>query len=93
MRRNETTGKKAASAAGRVLRDKRSTKDAKRAAGSALTQVKAAKVRKPKDITIRGEREEVSAYTTWTAAENRRFALWLLEVADWQDAQERKAKR
>ena len=37
---NETTGKAAASAASRVLRSKTASKDAKAAAGSALTQVK-----------------------------------------------------
>jgi hypothetical protein len=34
----ESTGKKAASSASRVLQDKKSSKDAKSAAGSALTQ-------------------------------------------------------
>lgn len=37
--KNETTGKKAASAAGKVLRDPKSTAAAKSAAASALTQV------------------------------------------------------
>lgn len=36
----ETTGKKAASNAARVLRDPKASKAAKSAAGSALTQVK-----------------------------------------------------
>ena len=40
MARNETTGKKAASAASAVLRDPKSSPAAKSAAGSALTQVK-----------------------------------------------------
>lgn len=35
---NEVTGKQAASAAGRVLRNPKSTKEAKSAAASALTQ-------------------------------------------------------
>lgn len=35
---DEVTSRKAASAAGRVLRDPKATKDAKSAAGSALTQ-------------------------------------------------------
>jgi hypothetical protein len=38
MAKNEKTGKKAASAAGRVLGNPKSTKDQKRAAASALTQ-------------------------------------------------------
>ena len=37
-KRNEQTSKKAGSAASRVLRDKRTSKDSKSAAGSALTQ-------------------------------------------------------
>ena len=37
-RNSEVTSKKAASAAGRVLKNKKSSKDAKAAAGSALTQ-------------------------------------------------------
>jgi len=39
MARNETTGKKAASAASKVLRDPKASAAAKSAAGSALTQV------------------------------------------------------
>lgn len=38
MARNEQTGKKAASAAGKVLANPKSSKDAKAAAASALTQ-------------------------------------------------------
>ena len=38
MAENEKTGKKAASAAGKVLRDPKSSKEAKTAAASALTQ-------------------------------------------------------
>lgn len=38
MAKNETTSRKAASAAGRVLRDPKAGRDAKSAAGSALTQ-------------------------------------------------------
>jgi hypothetical protein len=38
MAKNETTSKKAASAAARILRDKRSTKDQRTVAASALTQ-------------------------------------------------------
>lgn len=38
MAKNEKTGKNAASAAGKVLADPRSSKDAKTAAASALTQ-------------------------------------------------------
>ena len=38
-KRNETTGKKAASNAGKVLSNQRSSKAAKSAAASALTQV------------------------------------------------------
>ena len=37
-RNNEVTGKKAASAAARILRNPKSSKDAKSAAASALTQ-------------------------------------------------------
>ena len=40
MGKNETTGKKAASAAGKVLADPKSSKAAKSAAASALTQVR-----------------------------------------------------
>ena len=39
LQRNETTGRKAASNAGKVLRDPKSSHAAKSAAGSALTQV------------------------------------------------------
>ena len=38
MAKNEKTGKKAATAASKVLKDPKSSKDAKTAAGSALTQ-------------------------------------------------------
>ena len=38
MAKNEKTGKGAGSAAGRILRNPKSSPDAKRAAGSALTQ-------------------------------------------------------
>lgn len=38
MAKNEKTGKKAAAAASKVLRDPKSSKAAKSAAGSALTQ-------------------------------------------------------
>lgn len=38
MVKNEQTGKKAGQAASRVLKDKRTGKDSKTAAGSALTQ-------------------------------------------------------
>ncbi|VAW79020.1 hypothetical protein MNBD_GAMMA12-349 [hydrothermal vent metagenome] len=38
QKNSEVTGKKAASAAGRVLRDPKSSKSAKSAAASALTQ-------------------------------------------------------
>jgi hypothetical protein len=38
MAKNEKTGKKAGSAASKVLRDGRTAKDSKTAAGSALTQ-------------------------------------------------------
>lgn len=40
MGKNETTGKKAASNAGKVLADPRASKAAKSAAASALTQVR-----------------------------------------------------
>lgn len=42
MAKNETTGKKAGTAASKVLRNPSSNKDAKTAAGSALTQRPAA---------------------------------------------------
>ena len=45
MAKNETTGKKAASNASKVLRDPKASKAAKSAAGSALTQVKDKKKR------------------------------------------------
>ncbi len=38
MPKNETTSKRAGAAAARILRDKRSTKDQKTVAASALTQ-------------------------------------------------------
>ena len=38
MAKNETTGKAAAKSASKVLRDDRTGKDSKKAAGSALTQ-------------------------------------------------------
>ena len=38
MAKNEQTGKKAGSAASRVLRDGRTSKDSKSAAGSAMSQ-------------------------------------------------------
>jgi hypothetical protein len=38
MAKNEKTGKKAGASASKVLRDDRTGKDSKRAAGSALTQ-------------------------------------------------------
>lgn len=40
MGKNETTGKKAASNASKVLRDPKASKEAKSAAASALTQVR-----------------------------------------------------
>ena len=54
MAKSESTGKKTAAAAGKVLKDPKASKDAKTAAASALTQSKSKEVTSAKAASAAG---------------------------------------